>query len=181
MYKGADPGAGWEMTDPIFSKVPTLGACMPNIRKAVTQGDFIFSISGRIKGANQYIVGGFKVEEKINALVAYTRFPENRMKLIDDGSVRGNIIIDEKGNHLPFDYHTNHEKRVENYIVGTDPVYFTTPNQIEKARKQSLDVMNMIFQKNETEISKVLGRWRKLDNKQISDLLSWMEDIKRKD
>lgn len=180
MYKGADPGEGWEMTDPIFTKVPTLGACMPNIRKAVTQGDFIFSISGRVTGANQYVVSGFKVDEKINALTAYKRFPEYRMRQEKDGTTRGNIIIDKNGKHLDFDYHTNHEKRIENYIVGCDPVIFSTEAQIAKAREESLDVMNMLFKKKEETISKVIGRWRKLDEKQIADLLSWMAEIKRK-
>jgi 3-oxoacyl-[acyl-carrier protein] reductase len=68
MYQGADPGMGWKMTDPIYVPIPTLGACMPNIRRAVTLGDYVFSISGRVEGVKQYVVGGFAVEEKINAM-----------------------------------------------------------------------------------------------------------------
>lgn len=179
MFKGADPGNGWEMTDPIFTKVPTLGACMPNIRRVVTQGDFIFSISGKIPGANQYIVGGMKVDEKINALAAFQRFPENRMIQLEDGSLRGNIIVDNKGRHLPFDYHSNHEKRVENYIVGCEPIFLELPEQIQRAREETIPILNQIFGTDEELLSKIVSRWRKLDKSQIADLLSWMKDIKQ--
>ncbi len=71
MYAGADPAMGWEMTDPIYGPVPTLGACMPNIRRAVVEGDVIFSISGRInKELPQYVVGAMEVDQKISALAA---------------------------------------------------------------------------------------------------------------
>lgn len=59
MFKGADPSVGWSMTDPIYGKVPTMGACMPNIRRLVEKGDFIFSISGRVAAVKPHIVGGF--------------------------------------------------------------------------------------------------------------------------
>ena len=84
MFKGADPGAGWKMNDPIYGSKPTLGACMPQIRRAVQKNDHIFTISGRMTSVQQYIVGGFKVDEKINAIIARDRFPENRQKLEKD-------------------------------------------------------------------------------------------------
>ena len=154
MYAGADPGMGWEMTDPIYSKVPTLGACMPNIRKAVEIGDYIFSISGRMKDVKQYVVGGFAVDQKINALAAYERFPENRMEQTEQGLLKGNIIIDEEGNHLKYDYHTNFENRLDNYIIGKDPVLIEKPKQIEKAREETLDFLNHLFNKKEDSIHK---------------------------
>jgi hypothetical protein len=79
MYGGADPDLGWQMTDPIFGKKPTLGSCVPNIRRAVVPGDHIFVISGKVAGVQQYVVGGFKVAEKISALTAFKRLPENRL------------------------------------------------------------------------------------------------------
>ncbi len=42
MYAGADPGHGWVLNDPVLGTVPTLGACVPNIRRVVKQGDYIF-------------------------------------------------------------------------------------------------------------------------------------------
>jgi hypothetical protein len=180
MYQGADPAEGWEMTDPIYGKIPTLGACMPNIRRAVNSGDYIFSISGRVKNVSQYVVGGFKVDEKINALAAYRRFPENRMIISDDGSLKGNIITDSKGKHLAIDYHTNHEKRIENYIIGKDAIVIAGEKQVQKAREETLLMLNALFGRKEDAIHKIIGRWRKLDNVQVNDLVSWMKQIRKR-
>lgn len=179
MYAGADPAAGWTMTDPIYGKVPTLGACMPNIRRSVERDDYIFSISGRVHNVSQYVVGGFSVDEKINALAAYKRLPENRMHVGLQGSLFGNIIVDADGRHLDCDYHKNHEQRIENYIIGKDPVVIESPQQVEKAREETLYVLNQLFGKNEDTVHKVIARWRKLDQAQIKDLLAWMNDIRK--
>ena len=179
MFQGADPALGWKMTDPIYTKVPTLGSCVPNIRRVVEQGDYIFSISGRVKNINQYLVGCFAVDEKINQLAAYKKFPENRMKMNKDGGLTGNIIIDAKGNHLPIDYHANHEKRIENYIIGKDPIIMQTEQEVERSRQETIYILNNIFNKKEDAIHKIIGRWRKLDQSQINDLVGWMNNIKR--
>jgi hypothetical protein len=178
MFKGADPGKGWQMTDPIFGKVPTLGACMPNIRRVVTPGDYIFVISGQAEGVTQYVVGGFEVAEKINAMAAYKRFPGNRQHLLPDGSLRGNIIVDSNGKHSSVDYHNNFEKRVENYIVGKNPLVLETPKEIVRARKETLDVLSTVFKKTGRRISDIIGRWRRLDDLQIGQMLDWMQSLK---
>lgn len=178
MYQGADPGKGWNMTDPIFGKIPTLGACMPNIRRAVLVDDYIFSISGRVKDAKQYIVGGFAVDQKIDALSAYHEFPENRMSRDEKGNYSGNIIIDGEGNHLDIDYHSNFEKRLDNYIIGKDPEFFEKEKHVEKAREETLYFLNQLFGKNEDSIYKVAARWRKLDRSQVYDVIDWIKHIK---
>lgn len=179
MYQGADPGQGWNMTDPIFGKTPTLGACMPNIRRAVEVDDYIFSISGRVKDVKQYIVGGFAVQEKINALAAYQKFPENRMAMDDNGILKGNIIIDANGKHLDIDYHSNFEKRIENYIIGKNPIVIEEEKQIETAREETLYFLNHLFGKKEDSVHKVASRWRKLDQSQVVDVIDWLQHIKR--
>ena len=179
MYKGADPAEGWQMTDPIYGKIPTLGACMPNIRKAVEKGDYIFSISGRVANIKQYVVGGFRVDEKIDSLAAYERFPQNRMTVDESGVFLGNIIFDEKGNHLDCDYHKNHENRVDNFVVGEDPIVIQGNEQVEKARKETLDFLNKLFGRHEDSIYKVVSRWRKLNEAQIKELLNWMKNIQK--
>ena len=54
MFKGADPGEGWEMTDPFFGKgeVPTMGACRPDIRRMV-EHDTVFNVIGRGRRMNE--------------------------------------------------------------------------------------------------------------------------------
>jgi len=180
MFQGADPGAGWEMTDPIYSNPPVMGACMPQIRRCVTVNDYIFSISGRTKGVSQYIVGGFQVHEKINAMLARERFPEHRQVLGEDGSLKGNIIVDEKGKQNPFDYHRgNFEQRIENYIVGKNPIFFNKEEEIERARgKATLEILQDVFEKKGKTPFEIIGRWRKMNDKQIDQLATWMNSIK---
>ncbi len=178
MFKGADPSVGWQMTDPIYGKIPTMGACMPNIRRLVEKGDFIFSVSGRVATVVPHIVGGFQVDDKINALTAYKRFPDNRMVQKPDGGLAGNIIVDADGKHLPFDYHDNFEKRLENNVIGRNSLSFETLEQIENAKKETVNILNEIFNKEEDSVSKIIGRCRKLDESQIKHLLDWMNKIK---
>jgi len=180
MFQGADPGSGWEMTDPIFDVTPTMGACMPQIRRAVSIDDYIFTISGRMKNLEQYVVGGFQVQEKINAILAYDRFPDYRQRVNDDGSLSGNIIVDKHGNQNSFDYHKgDFEKRIENYIIGKNPNYLSTNEEVEKARGEaSLEILSDVFGKTGTKPHDIIGRWRKLDERQIEKMLHWLDDIK---
>ena len=179
MFKGADPGIGWTLNDPIYGKVPTLGACMPKIRQAVEKDDYIFSISGRVQSVKQYVVGGFSVDEKINALAAFNRLPENRMHIGSDGNLLGNIIVDASGRHVDLDYHSNYEKRIENYIIGKNPIVIEGEKQIERAREETLNMLKELFRKQGNTVYDVIGRWRKLDAAQINDLLAWMKEIRR--
>lgn len=179
MYKGADPAAGWEMNDPIFKGIPTMGACRPDIRRKLEMGDYIFAISGRVINVKQHIVGGFEVAQKINMLAARERFPENRLRKTESGAILGNIIVDENGLQIPFDTHSNFENRVENYIVGSNPLYFEREEEIKAAKKESLEVLNSIFGKKEDTIFKVIGQFgKKLDNSQVNELIAWMNKIK---
>lgn len=180
MFQGADPGIGWEMTDPIFGNPPVMGACMPQIRRNVDVNDFIFTISGRTKNVSQYLVGGFQVQEKINAMLAYEKYPKYRQILNEEGKIEGNIIVNAEGKQNPYDYHKgNFEKRIENYIIGKNGLYLDKPKEIEKARgKATLDILEDVFEKKGKTPFEIIGRWRKLDEKQIDKINTWIEDIK---
>lgn len=180
MFKGADPNKGWKMTDPIFGRVPTLGACMPNIRRLVEKGDYIFTISGQVEGVSQYVVGGFEVDKKINALAAYKELPENRQKKMKDGSLQGNIIVNEKGTQSEVDYHTNFEKRVENYVIGKHPIVIESPQEVEIARAETIQMLAEVFKiSKQRKVKDMIGRWRKLDGVQIEQLREWLIEIKK--
>ena len=180
MFKGADPSQGWNLTDPIYGRVPTLGACMPNIRRLVERGDFIFTISGQVVGVSQYIVGGFEVEEKISALAAFKRLPANRQKKLSDGSLQGNIIVGKDGKQLGTDYHSNFEKRVENYVIGKNPIVIESPQEVEIARAETTNILANVFQiKKSQKPSDMIGRWRKLDGEQIELLRERILEIKK--
>ncbi len=121
---GYDPSTGACLNDPHFEGVPSLGACMPNIRRQVNPGDGIFAVSGRTKGLEQFVLGGFMVEEVIpSAVTAYFRYPEQRLHRLADGQLAGNIITTATGQQHPFDHHPSltfneRNKNYETLIAG---------------------------------------------------------------
>lgn len=177
MYAGADPGHGWTLNDPIFNATPTLGACVPHIRKAVTVGDHIFVISGRVPGERQFIVGEFEVAEKIEALAAYRRFPENRLRRGPTGQVLGNIIVNGRGQHHPLDDHKNFENRVENYIVGKNPIILGTPLQFKAAREETIDILSDVFDRRGGRPFDIIGRYRKMNEEQVEQMRNWLKHL----
>jgi hypothetical protein len=177
-YAGADPDAGWVMSDPIISVTPTLGACVPNIRRAVKLGDWIFSVSGRVPGMSQFVVGGFRVAEKIDQLAAFERFPENRVRR-EGGQVLGNVIINADGTQHPDDRHTNFERRLENYIVGDKPILLDTVEQRARARAETLGKLSEIFGRQGNRVFDVIGRFRKMDDRQVDQMRDWLQSLKR--
>jgi hypothetical protein len=180
MYPGADPGNGWTMSDPILAPRPTLGACVPNIRRAVSPGDWIFPISGRVRGVQQYVVGGMRVKEKIDAFAALERFPENRQRKSEGGQLVGNIIISKDGKQNPDDYHTNFEKRLANYLVGDKSVVVDTPEAIERARVQTAKFLGGMFDCPEAASPhQAIGRVRKLTGEQVEETLEWINKLKK--
>ena len=178
---GTDPGALKNMNDPIlFSKTPTLGACMPNIRRVVLPGDFIFVVSGKVPAIQQYVVGGMEVVEQIDALAAYERFPENRLQTGPTGLVEGNVIVDASGNQHPLDRHSpeTFEARIKNFIVGTNPVALETEREVAMGREQTLPKLSELLGKRGNRVIDVMSRLAKLNENQVQDMLSWLQGIK---
>jgi hypothetical protein len=124
---GYDPQPGKHVKDLYLGPCPTLGACRPDIRKQLTEGDHIFVISGRVPTANQYVMGGFEVAAKIDALTANKEFPELRLQLRTDGQLTGNIIVSADGKQLQLDNHNSFNERIKNYVGGTNLIALTYP------------------------------------------------------
>lgn len=91
---GYDPEQGHHLKDPYLGSIPTMGACRPDIRRRVVEGDHIFVVSGKIKDVPQYVIAGFEVDKKIDMLAAYSCFPHLRLREREDGQLTGNIILD---------------------------------------------------------------------------------------
>ena len=126
---GYDPEFGKHVHDPYLRPRPTLGACRPDIRRQLQEGDHIFVISGKIRQVNQYVMAGFEIDSKINAMDAYRMFPELRLRKRNDGQLTGNIIVDANGEQHKLDDHNAFDRRIENYVVGKkscDPLYAGT-------------------------------------------------------
>lgn len=178
MYAGADPGHGWIMNDPTVRKTPTLGACVPNIRRRVGIGDWVFAISGRVAGEQQFVVCGFRVNEKIDQLAAYARFPEHRLRRGPNGQQIGNVIVNADGSQHPNDKHTNFERRIENYIVGGESIVIESPGEIERGRAKTMATLNRIFGRQGNRVFDIVGRSRKMNAQQVEELRGWLESLK---
>lgn len=177
---GADPGRHANLNDPMFRKTPTLGACMTNIRRLVLPGDHVFVISGSTVGVQQYVVGGFEVAEKISALAAYERFPENRLRL-EGGKLVGNVIVGPDGKQHPLDKHKPNTiaSRVQNFLVGVNPVALETPAEVARGRAETLDRLSSILDRpRANRVIDLMGRWAKLDAAQVEQTLNWLRGIK---
>lgn len=178
---GIDPGAGDVLTDPLFGPVPTLGACVPNFRRIVERGDWIFIVSGKKRNLAQYVIGGLQVADKIDALAAYERFPQNRMTRSADGIIRGNVPVDERGNQHPLDGHKvdGFERRVRNFIVGGRSIQLETPAEVALGRDQTLKFISDLRQKQGNRVYDVIGRGVKISTPDVDRMLEWLEGIKK--
>lgn len=176
---GSDPGAGKALTDPILGPRPTMGACRPDLRNRVQPGDRIFVVSGSTRGFSQYIIAGFEIDQKLDALTAYAKFPEHRLSLGDAGQRQGNIIVTADGEHDPRDHHNQFEKRIQNYIVGRNQVALEKPREVELGRERSLELLKQLFDRADAQsVQGVIGRARRLDENQIRKLLEGLNAIK---
>jgi hypothetical protein len=175
---GYDPEKGRNVKDPFLGTTPTLGACMPNIRRWVVPGDHIFVISGKIPGVPQYVIGGFEVADKIDAIAAYKMFPDLRLRRLDNGQLTGNIIVTSDGKQHPLDEHKTFAKRIKNYVIGRDPLALTAPHEIAQGRAESVEILRSIFEKAGTTPYNIIGRCSRLDEKQVRELRAWLRSVK---
>jgi hypothetical protein len=177
---GYDPQVGKHIKDPYLGPCPTLGACRPDIRSQLQKGDHIFVISGRVPDFNQFVMGGFEIESKIPAIEAYRLLPELRLRRLQDGQLTGNIIVTPDGRQHELDDHSSFNRRIQNYIIGTNLLALITPPEIAQGRKQTLEALREILQKSGKSPFEVVGRFgTKLTEKQILQLREWLEALKR--
>jgi hypothetical protein len=177
---GYDPQLGKHVKDPYLGATPTLGACRPDIRRLLSIGDHIFVISGRVPDAAQFVMGGFEIAAKINAIEAYQRFPKLRLSRLPDGQLTGNIIVNGSGNRHEFDDHRTFESRIENYVVGANVIALETAEEISQGRQATLEVLNDVLEKKGKSPVQVVGRWgTQLTERQVLKLRDWLDQIKR--
>jgi hypothetical protein len=151
---GYDPQLGKHVKDPYLGPCPTLGACRPDLRQQLNVDDYIFVVSGKVQGAEQFVMGGFQIAEKIHASEAYERFPHLRLRKLEDGQLTGNIIVDADGRQHELDDHEKFEKRIENYIVGKNLIALSTPCEITEGRQHTLEILRRVFRSNGTSLRK---------------------------
>lgn len=181
LHGNADPGHGWILNDPIFDgPSPSLGACVPNIRRSVQVGDWVFAISGRVRGERQFIIGGFRVAEKIDHLAAYNRYPEYRLSRTPEGQVTGNIIVAKNGSQHPLDNHENFERRVQDYLIGDQCIFLSGSSQYDLSRSETLGTLSQVIRKQGNRVFDLIGRHKKLTGSQAADLRHWLDSVKER-
>lgn len=176
-----DPVEGKHVKDPHLGKNPSLGACRPDIRKQVQKGDHVFVVTGKVPGVAQVLLGGFEVEEKINAMEAYERFPEQHLRQLPDGQVTGNVIVNADGKQHKLDHHDKDtlDRRIENYLVGTNPIALLTLEEIAEGRARTLEILRDVFGIKGNSIRDLMGRHRNLSDRQIEKLRVHLEEVKK--
>lgn len=178
---GYDPERGKHVKDPFLGPTPTLGACRPDIRRQLQAGDHIFAISGRIEGFDQFVMGGFEIASKITAAEAYRLLPDQRLRKLEDGQLTGNVIVNAKGEQHRLDNHSSFERRIQNYVIGKNLIALRTPNEILLGRKETLEALQDILEKEgETPID-IVGRWgSRLTERQVLQLRDWLSSVTRR-
>jgi hypothetical protein len=177
---GYDPEKGKDVKDPYLGSKPSLGACRPDIRRQLNKGDQIFVVSGKVRNVDQFVIGGFEIEEKISVLEAYHLFPEQRLRLVDGKQVTGNVIVDASGKQHELDHHAKKtfDRRVENYVVGCNPIALVTLEEIAEGRQRTLEILRDVFDLKGNSIRDLMGRNRNLSEKQVLKLRAHLEAIK---
>lgn len=177
---GYDPERGKHIKDPYLGDSPSIGACRPDVRKRIQIGGHLFVISGKVQEVPQVVVGGFEVAEKISAMEAFHRFPEQRLRTRTDGQLDGNVIVNSRGKQHRLDDHRNFGERVDNYIVGTNPVVLETPDEIQLGREQTVQALQEILKKKGARPIDIVGRWgRDLTEEEAEKLRNWLIAIKK--
>jgi hypothetical protein len=177
---GYDPELGRHVKDPYLGANPSLGACRPDIRKQLRPGDHIFTISGKVREAPQFVMVGFEIASKISANDAYKSLPARRLHLLKDGQLDGNIIVDSRGRQHRLDDHQTFDRRTDNYILGTNEVVLATPEEIARGRRETLEALQEILKVKGSAPIDIVGRWgKKLVEDQVLQLRRWLLSIKR--
>lgn len=180
---GYDPQLGKHVKDPYLGPDASLGACRPDIRSKVREGDHIFVISGKVPNVRQFVMGGFEVAKTVDVRQAYEMFPERRLHLRDDGQLAGNIIVDANGAQHPLDNHdpAKFAKRIAaNYILGTNSIAVVNPEEIALCREQTLDVLRKIFKSDGGRPFDIVGHYgSELTEEQVRQLCEWLLSLSK--
>jgi len=176
---GYDPEKGKHVNDPYLGPTPTLGACRPDIREKLQKGDHIFVVSGKVRNVNQVVLGGFEIAEKISAIEAYERFPQQRLSLLPNGQVTGNVIVTADGKQHELDHHDQFARRLKNYVIGQNPIALLTAEEVAAGRRETLEILREVFQKNGNSIREIIGRCSNLTEMQILELRALLDAVKK--
>jgi hypothetical protein len=178
---GYDPLKGKHIKDPYLEGEPSLGACRPDIRKKLQVGDHVLTVSGKVPGVNQFVMSDFEVARKLHALDARKEYPQQRLRLRDDGQLTGNVIVTAGGKQHRLDGHDpkTFSKRLPNYIVGCNALVLSTEEEVERGRAETMEALQEILKKKGKSPIEVVGRWgTTITEEQIEQFRAWLRRLK---
>jgi hypothetical protein len=177
---GCDPVEGKHVKDPYLGPNASLGGCRPDIRRKLQKGDQIFTLSGKVPGVAQFVMGGLEIAEKISAIEAYERFPEQRLRRLPNGQVTGNVIVNAEGKQHELDHHPKDtfDRRIDNYLVGMNSIALLTLEEIAEGRLRTLEILREVFGKKGNSVREIIGRARNMTEKQVYRLRTLLDAVK---
>ncbi len=101
------------------------------------------------------------------------------MRVLPDGQVTGNVIVAADGTQHERDHHNQFARRIQNYLVGTNPIALLTPEELDEGRRRTLEILGEVFQKKGNSIREIIGRCRNLTDKQILKLRALLDAVKK--
>ena len=99
---------------------------------------------------------------------------------LEDGRRVGNIIVNGDGTQNNLDTHRQETfaQRIENYIVGKNPIVLSKAEEIEKGRSGTTPILQSVLGKTGDSPFDVIGRCSKLDENQTVALRNWLQSLK---
>jgi hypothetical protein len=71
------------------------------------------------------------------------------------------------------------DRRIENYVVGKNPLVLSTLEEIAEGRRQTMEALRDILQARGDTPIEVVGRWgKKITQRQILQLREWLASLK---
>jgi hypothetical protein len=88
------------------------------------------------------------------------------------------VLVNAAGTQHELDHHKSFERRIENYVVGKNPIVLSTAAEVAEGRRQTLEILQDVFQKQGKTPRAIIGRCSNLTEKQILKLRALLDAVK---
>ena len=165
----------------IWRKPYTWGICRPDIRNAVSEGDYIFFVLGKKANLPQMIFAYIKVGEVLTHQQAFHRRELKSKRMIGNKKTEGNIIVNSDGSYNGNDYkiHFKNFDEIKKKYVIADMIHskvITTQEIVSKAQ-DFVSFLNKLLDKDGDSPYKIIsqkGIWG-LKEEQVKQLIGWLK------
>jgi hypothetical protein len=90
------------------------------------------------------------------------------------------VIVNAEGEQHELDHHDKDtfDRRIDNYLVGTNPIALLTPEEIAVGRLWTLEILQDVFGKKGNSVREIIGRASNMTEKQVYRLRTVLEAMK---